>query len=58
MIIYRADTKNETMMKSLKGNKILTFYVKVDTVDNKYKQTLYKVSLEIIDTCKETKKIT
>ena len=29
---------------------------KVDTVDNKYKQTLYKVSLEIIDTCKETKK--
>ena len=29
---------------------------KVDTVDNKYKQTLYKVSLEIINTCKETKK--
>ena len=29
---------------------------KVDTVDNKYKLTLYKVSLEIIDSCKETKK--
>tara|TARA_B100001964_G_C13638530_1_gene339546 strand:+ start:316 stop:501 length:186 start_codon:yes stop_codon:yes gene_type:complete len=35
MIIYRADTKKETMIKSLKGNKILTFYVKVDTVDKK-----------------------
>ena len=33
MIIYRADTKKETMIKSLKGNKILTFYVKVDSVD-------------------------
>jgi hypothetical protein len=34
MIIYRADTKhNETMIKSLNGNKILTFYVKVDSVN-------------------------
>ena len=33
MIIYRADTKKETMIKTLKGNKILTFYVKVDSID-------------------------
>jgi hypothetical protein len=33
MIIYRADTKhNETMIKSLNGDKVLTFYVKVNSL--------------------------
>ena len=38
MIIYRADTKkNETIIKSLNGNKILTFYVKVDSINKNEK---------------------
>ena len=38
MIIYRADTKkNETIIKSLNGNKILTFYVKVDSINKSEK---------------------
>ena len=36
MIIYRADTNNnETLIKSLNGNKVLTFYVKVDSINKK-----------------------
>ena len=44
MIIYRADTKNnETMIKSLNGNKILTFYVKVDSINKKDKNVSMNV---------------
>ena len=31
MVIFRADTnENETLMKSLQGNKIITYYIKVE----------------------------
>mgnify|MGYP001296684434 CR=1 FL=1 len=44
MIIYRADTKNnETLMKSLNGDKIITFYIKVeDTNKNTGSRTKFK----------------
>ena len=44
MIIYRADTKNnETMIKSLNGNKLLTFDGKVDSINKKDKNVSINV---------------
>ena len=43
MIIYRADTQNnETLMKSLNGDKIITFYVKVED-SNKNNKSQFKI---------------
>ena len=43
MIIYRADKKNnETLMKSLNGDKIITFYVKVED-SNKNNKSQFKI---------------
>lgn len=43
MIIYRADTQNnETLMKSLYGDKIITFYVKVED-SNKNNKSQFKI---------------